>query len=129
MRPPWKKGEVDLVDVAILGAGLYLAWIWFHKGPPGFAAGIHVFDAGQGGKGGPLALAPGDLDRAFNFRELLPGGMRGAVGTQKLRSAAPLVLAGPNAKGYGIEPADAAAAAAVQAYAAAKASGALALMA
>ena len=40
-----------------------------------------------------------------------------------------VLLARHDPKGYGIEPADAAAAAAVQSYAAAKASGALALMA
>lgn len=128
MALPWKKNEIDLVDVAILGAGIYLAWVWFHKGPPGFAAGFNLLDAGQGGKGGPIALKPGDLDKLFNFRDVTPAGP-GAVGTMPLRNGAPLALAGPNAKGYGVEPADAAASAAVQAYAAAKASGALALMA
>lgn len=118
---PWRKRDVDVIDVAIAAGAVYLAWRWFAFGPPPFAGG----SSPRPGGAFPVALTPADLDREYNFRELLPNGTRGGVGTQKLRLAAPQVIAGRNALGYGIEPADGAAARAVQAYEVARASGAL----
>lgn len=126
MGLPWKKSEVDVIDVAIMGGAVYLAWLWWHRGPPGFGAGLNLLHAGYGGQGStPIVLRESkDLDTFYNFRELTPSGS-GSVGSQKLRSAAPQAIAGRGANGYGIEPADALALAAVQAYAQAKAAGTL----
>ncbi len=119
-----RSNGIDVVDVALVAGLGVLLWAWFHKGAPGLSWGPNLLSAGQGGGGGTWTIKPEDLDREYNFRELLPTG-KGEVGSMKLRDGARLVLAGRNNLGYGLEPADNEAAAAVQAYAAARIAGTL----
>lgn len=116
---------LDVVDALLIGGGLYVAWVLFHRGAAGIGAGANLISAGQGGPAGSMNLKPGELDELYNFRDILPGNVRGPTGSARLRDGAPAVLRGPNALGYGTEPADTAAAAAVARYAAARIAGAL----
>lgn len=102
-----------MLDVLALSAIALAVWLWLQRNPG------HALIAGPGG-----AFDPTWLDREFNFRDVTPNGP-GPVGAQLLRHAAPLVLAGPNSLGYGIEPADQTAADAVNRYAAARVAGEL----
>lgn len=120
MALPWKRNEVDLLDVGIVAGALYLAWRWWTYGGPG---GALPATSPQRGGAYPVALTADDLAREFQFSTVM-GGKVIETGAARLKNAAPLVLAGA-VNGRQTVPADDAARQAVSAYAAAKAAGTL----
>lgn len=111
----------DMLDVLQLGVVGLVVW-WLLKGGGAFGTGG---TGGQGGQNGSADLKPEDLDKLYNWRDIMPGGARGGIGKATLRNAAPQVLRGVLPNGYGIEPADAEAANAVRLYAAGRIAGTL----
>lgn len=119
MALPWKRSEVDLLDVGIVAGALYLAWRWWTYGGPGTAPATSPVRGGTY----PVALTADDLAREYQFSTVM-GGKVIETGAARLKNAAPLVLAG-SVNGRSTVPADEPARQAVSAYAAAKAAGTL----